>query len=196
MAPNCVAALALSLLIFTHSHVTFNHFQCEIDIELCRELRFRSQETLNVISEDICQPSAAFCSVWILPVDFKWPAQPLRYKLRYCKSPIAYYSNSEASFNTIVGISHILVLSGDIQLNPGPVGHQLQTNVFDSHDHDDVQKVQVHQRIVYTHKYLKDLCSKTTVVLSNDFQHNLQLIGIDSSNFRRCYRGRRAGQHV
>lgn len=198
MAPNCVAALAFSLLIFIHLHVMFSHFQCEIDIKLCRELRFRSQETLNAISVDLYQLSAAFCSVWIIPVDFKWPAQPSRYKLRYCKSPIAYYSNSEASFNAIVDISHILVLSGDIQLNPGPVGHHLQTNVFGNHGHhhDVVQKVQVHQRIVYTDKYLKDLSSKTTVVLGNDFQHHLQLIGIYISNIRRRYRGRRAGQNV
>src|SRR5208282_6740737 len=58
-----------------------------------------------------------------------------RCRTKYAKSPAAYYNNSDATFNL-----SLVPLSGDVELNPGPVtaaSNVLRTPI-DSRDIDGV----------------------------------------------------------
>ena len=96
---------------------------------------------------------------------------------------------------TYLDISHLLTHSGDVKLNPGPVGGDSAAVKFDNQVDGVTQQLPIRQRIVYTLNFLKNLRLNNTNRLSPCLQRKLQALGVCTRSQRR-FRGRRAGRRV
>ena len=126
---------------------------------------------LNLISSS--SPAAAFA------INHNYNSQR---KIKYSSSRIYYYNNSDATFNSAnLDSQLLLILSGDIQLNPGPQNQsELSTENRQTpppseghHNHQDSQS-----KIHYTSKFLLQLRFTQTIQLHYTVLDKIQYFGI------------------
>src|SRR5664279_3081225 len=81
-------------------------------------------------------------------------------RLKYCKSRVPYYNNSDSTFNLLLDTSRLLLISGDIEIKPGPTTTStsssqnsqspINLNIEHQHNGDQYHHQPGNNRIKYT----------------------------------------------
>ena len=121
MAPSCVAACVV--IVAVNSLFTVSSTYCLNCCSVNNSLRYSRSSALfgffeQLLFVDIAHSSLSITEIAIIRGITSWTS---RHKVKYASSRIYYYNNTDATFNTVNLDNHyMLMLSGDIELNPGP----------------------------------------------------------------------------